>query len=339
MESHRGGIGSHCGMSVSRPLRLLLSAACRERLSERIRAVAGGAPLQIVGVEEGGFDWAFVSRDVTGLSTKHDILPDTQRFYDAMECSPSLRWVHVHSAGADRDIYQRLQQRGVELTTSPGTNAAIVAQSAVAAILSLARHFPLLREAQSLHQWQPLLQTGLPKDLEGQTVTLVGWGSVGQAIARYVEVFGLRMRVVRHRQTAEGCAWPVSTYDKLDELLPDTDWLVLACPLSPQTQRLINARRLLLLRRGARVINVSRGAVIDEAALVDALRDGHVTGAYLDVFEQEPLSPDSPLWDLPNTLVTPHSAGFSAGNEARVDDAFLQRLAQRLEACRDDQRH
>ncbi|MES2842782.1 MAG: D-2-hydroxyacid dehydrogenase [Pseudomonadota bacterium] len=326
-------------MIGARPMRLLLSAVCRERLSERIRALAGSAKLQMVGVEEGGFDWAFVSRDVTGLSTKQDILPETRCFYDALERSPTLRWVHVHSAGADRDIYQRLQERGVELTTSPGTNATIVAQSAVAAILSLARHFPLLREAQALHLWQPLLQTGLPEDLEGQTVTLVGWGPVGQAIARYVEVFGLRVRVVRHRQTTEGCAWPVSTYDKLDEWLPDTDWLVLACPLSPQTQRLVDARRLRLLRHGARVINVSRGSVIDETALVQALRDRHVIGAYLDVFEQEPLSPDSALWDLQNALITPHSAGFSAGNEARVDNVFLQRLAQRLVACRDDQRH
>jgi phosphoglycerate dehydrogenase-like enzyme len=321
-------------MTEGHPLRLLLSTPCRERLAERIQAAAGDMPLRFVDTEEGDADWAFVSRDVTGLSTKHEILPHTQRFYDAMEHSPSLRWVHVHSAGADRDIYLKLQARGVSLTTSPGTNSAIVAQSAVAALLSLARHFPLLREAQARHQWQPLLQTGLPADLEGQTVTLVGWGPVGQALARYLEVFGLRLHVVRHRPTARGCAWPACSYDHIEEALPYADWLILACPLSTQTQGLIDARRLRLMRRGVRVINVARGAVIDEAALIDALRDGHVAGAYLDVFEQEPLPPESPLWDLPNTLVTPHSAGFSAGNEARVEGVFLDQLAKRLSALR-----
>lgn len=321
-------------MTGGRPLRVLLSTPCRERLGERIRAAAGDVPLRFVDTEEGDADWAFVSRDVTGLSTKHEILPHTQRFYDAMAHSPALRWVHVHSAGADRDSYLKLQARGVSLTTSPGTNSAIVAQSAVAALLSLARHFPLLREAQTRHQWQPLLHTGLPADLEGQTVTLVGWGAVGQTLARYLEVFGLRLHVVRHRPTASDCTWPMSSYAQIDEALPPTDWLVLACPLSEQTHGLMDARRLRLMPRGARVINVARGAVINEAALIEALRDGHVAGAYLDVFEQEPLPPESPLWDLPNTWVTPHSAGFSAGNEARVERVFLDQLARRLSTLR-----
>ena len=317
-------------MRDGRPVRLLLSSLCRERLAARIEAAAGGVPLQFVGTDDSDADWAFVSRDVTGLSTKDEVLPDTQRFYDAMERAPSLRWVHVHSAGADRSIYQRLQARGVALTTSPGTNSTIVAQSAMAAILSLARHFPLLREAQARRVWQPLLQTGLPQDLEGQTATLVGWGPVGQALARYLEAFGVRLQVVRHRAVTGDCAWPSCVYEDIDGLLPNADWLILACPLSAQTRGLVDARRLRLLRPGARLINVARGAVVDEAALIEALRDGYLGGAYLDVFTLEPLSTESPLWDLPNTLITPHSAGFAAGNEARVEEVFLQRLAERL---------
>lgn len=319
-------------MSEVPALRLMLSAVCRERLAPRIAALAGAQRLQLVGPQEGAADWAFVSRDVTGLSTKRETLPATQRFYDALEHSPGLRWLHVHSAGTDRPICQRLMARGVAVSGSRGSNASIVAQSVVAALLSLSRHFPLLREAQSQRRWQSLMQTGLPADLEGQTVTLVGWGPVAQCIARYLEVFGLRFRVLRHRATSEGCAWPTGTYDSIDEALPGTDWLVLACPLSEQTHGLIDARRLALLPRGARVLNVARGEVIDEAALVNALREGRLGGAYLDVFAQEPLPADSPLWDLPNTLITPHSAGFSAGNAARVDAVFLELLAQRLSA-------
>jgi D-2-hydroxyacid dehydrogenase (NADP+) len=306
--------------------RLLLSEACRQRLEARIRELAGARALRLVTPEEGDADIAFVSRDVTGLSTKHETLPPTQHFYDAMAHSPRLRWVHVHSAGADRDIYQRLQARGVSLTTSPGTNAHVVAQSVLAAVLSLARRFPLLREAQSRHHWRPLILSGLPPDLGSQRATVVGWGPVGQHVARYLDVFGVRTTVVRHRPTQEGCDGPVVTYGAIDSVLPGTDWLILACPLSEQTRGLISAQRLGLLPRGAHVINVARGAVLDEQALMNALRAGQLAGAYLDVFEHEPLPADSLLWDLPNTLVTPHSAGFSAGNEARVDGVFLGHL-------------
>jgi phosphoglycerate dehydrogenase-like enzyme len=306
--------------------RLLLSDTCRQRLEARIREVAGARELRFVTPDEGDADLAFVSRDVTGLSTKHETLPLTQRFYDAMAHSPRLRWAHVHSAGADRDIYLRLQARGVALTTSPGTNAHVVAQSVLAAVLSLARRFPLLREAQGRHQWQPLIQSGLPPDLGGQHATVVGWGSVGQHVARYLDVFGVRTTVVRHRHTQEGCDGPVVTYGEIDSVLPGTDWLILACPLTTQTRGLIGAQQLGLLPRSAHVINVARGAVIDEHALAAALRGGQLAGGYLDVFEHEPLPAGSPLWDLPNTLVTPHSAGFSAGNEARVDDVFLGHL-------------
>jgi phosphoglycerate dehydrogenase-like enzyme len=311
--------------------RLLLSLPCRQRLEARIRALAVERTLHIVTPDEGDADLAFVSRDVTGLSTKHETLPPTQRFYDALAHSPRLRWVHVHSAGADREIYQRLQARGVSLTTSPGTNAHVVAQSVLAAILSLARRFPLLRDAQARHHWQPLIQTGLPPDLAGQHATVVGWGPVGQHVARYLGVFGVHTTVVRHRATQDGCDGPVVAYGAIDSVLPGTDWLVLACPLSAQTQGLISARRLGLLPAGAHVINVARGAVIDERALVTALQDGRLAGAYLDVFEHEPLPAGSALWDLPNTLVTPHSSGFSAGNEARVDDLFLGHLRDWLD--------
>lgn len=319
-------------MSAAPARRLLLSPPCRERLAERIHTLPGAGRLQIVGLQEAGADWAFVSRDVTGLSTKHDILPGTQRFYDALDGSPSLSWVHVHSAGVDRAYYQQLVARGVVLTNSRGTNANVVAQTAMAGLLSLARHFPLLQAAQSQRRWQPLLQTGLPADLDGQQATLVGWGPVAQAIARCLAAFGLRVHVLRQRPDAVDCPWPSGRYADIDGVLPGTDWLVLACPLSAQTQQLVNAERLALLRPGARVINVARGEVIDEAALVQALREGRVGGAYLDVFEQEPLPADSPLWDLPNTLITPHSAGFSAGNAARVDAVFLEQLALRLAA-------
>ena len=118
------------------------------------------------------------------------------------------------------------------------------------------------------------------------------------------------------------------TVTALHEVLPSADWLVLACALTPETRGLIGARELALLPAHCGVVNVSRGDVIDESALIDALRAGRLGGAYLDVFAREPLPEDSPLWDLPNVIVTPHSAGFSDGNEERVADIFLDNLGR-----------
>jgi len=119
----------------------------------------------------------------------------------------------------------------------------------------------------------------------------------------------------------------VLTFETLDSALPSTDWIVLMCPLTETTRGLINARRLNLLPLGAGLVNVSRGEVVVEKDLIEALQNGNLGSAYLDVFEHEPLSQKSPLWSLPNVIVTPHSAGFSAGNEERVSQMFLDNLA------------
>src|SRR4051794_10516474 len=129
-------------------------------------------------------DVAFISRDITGLSTKHKVLPATQQAYDALRGAAGLRWVHIHSAGADRPIYVELKRRGVLVTTSSGTNAPVVAQSALLGLLALARHWPHLLAAQRAHEWSPLIASGMPRDLQGQTAVVVGWGPVGQEIGR-----------------------------------------------------------------------------------------------------------------------------------------------------------
>jgi len=120
---------------------------------------------------------------------------------------------------------------------------------------------------------------------------------------------------------------------ELDAILPQTDWLVLACPLTDDTRGLITAERLARLPRGARIANIARGEIVDEPALIAALQSGHLAGAYLDVFAQEPLPPESPLWDLPNVLVTPHNSAAAAGNEDRVFAVFLDNLGRFLQGA------
>jgi phosphoglycerate dehydrogenase-like enzyme len=314
-------------------LRILVSEAMRARLGERMRSCIATAPALVTvdDVEQRGapFDIAFVSRDVTGVSTKHRIEPATQRFYDALLNSKTLRWLHFHSAGADRPVYQELLARSVMLTSSAGTNTEAVAQSAVAGLLMLGRRFPALLAAQQRREWAPLVNhPPLPPDIQGQTATIVGWGGIGQAIARILTAVGLRIQVVRSSNTPIANGPPSFAYEELAGVLPCTDWLILACPLSDRTRQLVDARALALLPAGAHLVNVSRGDVVQEPALIEALASQRLAGAYLDVFAREPLPPDSPLWTLPNVIATPHSAGFAAGNAARVEQMFLDNLAR-----------
>ena len=307
-------------------MRILLSAAAAEGLRAPIREVLGDRPHVLCTPGQGDADVGFVTRDVTGLSTKHRVLPDTQRFYDALSASPALRWVHIHSAGADRPIFQQLRARGVQVTTSSGSSAMVVAHTALAGVLALARRFPQLWEAQREKRWASLAGGALPRDLQGQHAVIVGWGPIGQNLARMLQAIGLRVTVVRQREEPVGQGFVTVGAAGWREVLPQADWLLLACPLTPATRGMVDAAALASLPAHAHVVNVSRGEIVQEQALVEALRTGRIAGAFLDVFAHEPLPTDSPLWAMPNVIATPHSAGFSEGNAARVREMFLDNL-------------
>lgn len=313
-------------MTTMQPLRILMSPEAARRTAQGLAALLGGKPYVLARIGEDA-DVAFVSRDVTGLSTKHAVLPETQHFHDALRGAPSLRWVHAHSSGADRPVYGELLARGVAVTTSSGANAGVVVQTALAGMLMLARRFPQLMAAQRRRSWEPLMGSGLPRDLAGQTVVIVGWGPIGRGLGSLLAALGLHVIAVR---SSDGAAAPPAaetvSYENIGQVLPRADWLVLACPLSERTRGLIDAEALARLPAGAHLVNVARGEVVDEAALIDALRRGALAGAYLDVFAQEPLPPASPLWELPGVIVTPHAAGHSDGNESRVAAIFLDNL-------------
>jgi phosphoglycerate dehydrogenase-like enzyme len=322
-------------------MKILLSELSMRTLSQDIARVMGSRPFECVSFEDAvasgrrDFDVAFVSRDVTGLSTKHELAPSLKACYKVLEESPNLRWVHIHSAGADRDVYVRLRAKGVQVATSSGANAEVVAQTALAGLLALSRKFPELVHAMHAKKWAPLLGSQLPSDLSGQTALLVGWGPIAQKVAQFLSVLGLRMKVVRQHAQAKSLVKTgidssqpeMLTFETIDSALPSTDWIILMCPLTETTRGLINARRLNLLPPGAGLVNVSRGEVVVERDLIEALQNGRLGSAYLDVFEHEPLPQSSPLWNLPNVILTPHSAGFSAGNELRVSHMFLDNLA------------
>jgi D-2-hydroxyacid dehydrogenase (NADP+) len=168
-----------------------------------------------------------------------------------------------------------------------------------------------------------------PRDLRGQTAVIIGLGAIGGEIARLARILGLK--VIALRRSPRKPDDPVDemyTPDRLAEVLPRADWLIVACPLTEETRDLIDSDMLARLPSTARLINIGRGEVVDEDALIDALRGKRLAGAYLDVFRQEPLPPESPLWDLPNVLVTPHNSSVATGNAGRVYDIFVDNLGR-----------
>ena len=201
---------------------------------------------------------------------------------------------------------------------------------ALAGLLALARRFPMLMAEQQSRQWIPLMGPRMPRDLPGQTATIVGWGPIGQTLGRWLQSLGLQVVAVRRRVDAapheptDGVQ--MVSFEQLPSVWPRTDWLILACPLTDKTRQLVDARSLAALPAGAHLINVARGEVVDQEALVSALQSGHLGGAFLDVFAHEPLPADSPLWAMPHVMVTPHAAGHSDGNENRVAQMFLDNL-------------
>jgi len=240
--------------------------------------------------------------------------------------APNLKWLHVFNAGVDAPIFQRMLERGVRLSTSAGSTAQPIAQSAIGGMLMLARPFLAWLEAQRCHAWEPLRGTP-PPDLAGQRMTVVGLGSIGSEIARIATAIGLDVTGVRRSPRRE--TDPVQVIvppAELPHIAAGTDWLVIACPLTEETRGLVSKDLLARLKPGAHVINIGRGEVVDEPALIDAVRSGHVAGAYLDVVSQEPLPPDSPLWDLPNVIISPHNSAAAAGNDARANGYFLENL-------------
>lgn len=253
----------------------------------------------------------------------------TRRFFGAVTRAPNLRWVHLAHAGVDDPVFVQIMATGVRMSTSSGTAAIPIAQSAIAGLLVLARGVLNWIEAQQRHVWTPRGHTSAPADLQGQTLVVLGLGAIGNEISRLGRALGLHVIGVRRS--------PRTDRDQVDELyppnelasiLPRANWLAIACPLTDATRGMIDARQLALLPAGACVVNIARGEIVDEPALIAALQAGHIAGAYLDVFSQEPLSSDSLLWDMPNVLISPHDSAASAGNRTRADRMFIENLGR-----------
>lgn len=297
----------------------IVAAAARDNIALELLALPADREARLPEAECGRIAAAYFSGDV---------FPEFSRqFFSAVRKAPGLQWMHVFNAGVDHPVYAEMLARGVRLTTSSGSAAEPIAHTAITALLMLARNFPRWLEGQRQRTWNPMRVPDVPRDLKGQRLLILGVGQIGNEIARLAHVLGLHVTGVRRSgKTDADHVDELHPPAQLATLLPATDWLVIACPLTAKTRGMIDAGLIAKLPRGARVINIARGEIIDEAALVAALQSGHLGGAWLDVFEKEPLPPESPLWDLPNVFVTPHNSAAASGNEQRVNAIFFDNL-------------
>jgi D-2-hydroxyacid dehydrogenase (NADP+) len=248
-----------------------------------------------------------------------------------LEMAPKLRFIQSISAGTDQYDKALFRERGLRLASAQGANERAVAEHAMALMLSLSRHLHLGRDAQQDSRWRPMIADPLAREQEqgGRTVVVVGFGRIGQRFGRLAKAFGCRVIGVRRDVSpVPDCADDVVSIDTLAEVLPVADAVVLTCPLSAETEGLINASRLALMKRSAHLINVARGKVVDEAALTTALQAGTIAAAALDVTVDEPLPAGSPLWKMPQVIITPHSAGETGQYEANVIDLLEENLAR-----------
>ena len=315
-------------------MKLLLSAHALKTWGPRIEA-AVPAGLSFITAEDAlasdgpcAAEAAFMTREVTGKSSSNNPTPELQGFDAVVAKSPGLRWLQIHPAGAERPIYRELRGRGVKVTTASGATAVTVAHSVLGALIAVNRRFPLLADAQRRHAWEPRLGERSPRDLKGQRAVIVGLGPIGRNIGGLLQMLGVVSIGVRRTAEPQQPFEQVIAYEQLPEVLPRADWLILCCPASPLTRGLANAGVFAAMPKGSHFINVSRGEIAVQADVTAALQSGHLAGAYLDVFEKEPLDPASPLWDMPNVLISPHTASHSLGQNEAIFEIFLDNLAR-----------
>ncbi len=264
------------------------------------------------------------------LLAQADILFDFDHTHrqDLPELAPHVRWVQSTSAGIGQFVkrmgYDRRMPNTV-FTTSSGVHARPLAEFVVMAMLMHYKGLMRMMHDQERKHWERYAGT----DLEGRTLAIVGLGRVGSEIARLCRALGMTVIGADVKPSPQ----VVDRYYELGQLhamLPLADVLTLSVPHTPQTEKMIGAKELALLPRGAYFINIARGMVVDESALIEALRSGHLSGAALDVFTEEPLPPSSPLWEMPNVLVSPHSASTSDRENGRIMDLFCDNLRRFL---------
>lgn len=240
-----------------------------------------------------------------------------------------LRWIQLPAAGVPWELCDGLKGRDVLVTNLAGLYGPTIAEHALALMLVVSRNFHIAFRQQMERVWRRDLSQTM-RDLHGKTSAIIGLGNIGQNIARLCRCFG--MRVVGCRRTMQPTPHVDQLFpcDRIGEMVSEADYVVVAAPLTRQTAGMLGPAEFGAIKPGAIYVNVSRGAVADEDALLDALRSGHLAGAGLDVFAVEPLPPEHPLWTLPNVVITPHYSGETVNQSAQPGHLFTRNLRRYL---------
>ena len=309
--------------------------SCLKELSPRVavRVHPAHAPTEISPDE-----WD----EVDVLFTQGGLFPD-------LEVAPNLRWIQVTSAGVDRFLSNPLfEDRTVILTTVSGIHAVTMAEYALGMMLAFAHRLPTMIARQKTRDWpKDAVQVYMPQPLRGSTLGIIGYGSIGRELARLSRALGMTVlatkRDVMHPGMGNEYILPgtgdpdgaavqrLYPAQALRSMLQDCDYVVVLTPLTPETQHLLDNETLASMKPGAVLINLARGGIVDEKALIKALESGALGGAALDVFETEPLPDDSPLWPVPNLIISPHIAGNMPDYLDQAGDVFVENMQRFLE--------
>ena len=288
--------------------------------------------------------WAGAKEHIAELEARGHAVVFMQQEKDALPCNPdwvegvianglflyhpiagftNLRYIQLTSAGFDRVDMDYVREHGIEIHNARGVYSIPMAEFAVSGVLQLYKQARFFHENQRARRWEK--HRGL-MELYGKNVTVVGCGSVGTECAKRFKAFGCRVTGVDILPRDDDAYEAVLPIEKLDSVLPATDVLVLTVPLTQETEWLIDRPRLAMLPNTAVVVNISRGKVVDEAALCERLQAGRLMGAVLDVFETEPLPESSPLWELDNVILTPHNSFVGDGNGERLGRLIMMQI-------------
>jgi len=304
-------------------------------MSTRVMVIGRQAGLLPAGIPESETGADYVTAETMDDVRTHlahcDVVFHYGRPRDALSANwalaQRLRWLHVGGVGVDWVLFPELVESEVVLTNSRGVFDTSLPEYLLSLMLALTKDLPGTIRAQDRHQWQHRLL----EPLTGGRAVIVGAGSIARAAGRLLRTLGVEVTLVARNERDGGPGeGRIRAIAELPQLLPSADWLIVVVPLTPHTRGLIGAAELAALPRGARFANIGRGPTVDEVALAEALRTGHLAGAALDVFEQEPLPAQSPLWDMPNVIISPHIGGDEAGTPRAFAEAFLANLRRYL---------
>ena len=265
-----------------------------------------------------GFDDATLDRHIGDAET----LIAWKFPLEALERARALRWIQITSAGAEHLLPARVRLTNIAVTNTRGIHVDLMADYAFAVMVALNMHFPRFFADQQVGRWEQRLSV----PLAGRTLGVIGAGAIGGEIARRGAAFGMHVLAVKRTPAPVEGAAEVVAPDQLHRVLGRSDFVVLVVPQTAATRGMIGDAELRAMKSTAYLVNIARGNVVDEAALVHALRKQWIAGAALDVFEEEPLPSASPLWSLPNVMVTPHVAGEPADYARRVAEVFVDNL-------------